>query len=87
MEASMHGTFDRRRESDNRIHRRPDIGFFALPAFLAIALLGLAVTHPAVSTLVSNAVQAEFVGIDPAPNVAPTQLAQPGMVTRTVRAN
>ena len=63
------------------------LDFFALPAFLAIALLGLAVTHPAVSTLVSNAVQAEFVGIDPAPNVAPTQLAQPGMVTRTVRAN
>jgi hypothetical protein len=86
MEAPMHGTFDKRRESDNRIHRKAGVGFFALPALLAIALLGLAVTHPDVSTLVSNAVQAEFVGIDPA-TVAPTQLAQPATITRTVRAN
>jgi hypothetical protein len=82
----MHGTFERRRDSDNRIHRKPDLGFFALPVLLAIALIGLAVTHPDVSTLVSNAVQAEFVGIDPAP-AAPTQLAQPAEMTRTVRAN
>jgi hypothetical protein len=52
-----------------------------------IALIGFAVTHPGVSTLVSDAVQAEFVGIDSAPVVAPTRLAQPGMLTRTIKAN
>ena len=83
----MHGTFDTPRESDDRIHRSSGIGFFAFPALLLIALIGFAVTHPGVSTLVSDAVQAEFVGIDSAPVVAPTRLAQPGMVTRTIKAN
>jgi hypothetical protein len=87
MEASMHGTFDRPRESNGRIHRSSGIGFFAFPALLLIALIGFAVTHPGVSTLVSDAVQAEFVGIDSAPVVAPTRLAQPGMLTRTIKAN
>jgi hypothetical protein len=87
MEASMHGSFDRPRKSDDRIHRSSGIGFFVLPALLVIALIGLAVTHPAVSTLVSDAVQAEFVGIDLVPDTTPTRLAQPGMVTRTVKAN
>ena len=83
----MHGTFDTPRESDDRIHRSSGIGFFAFPALLLIALIGFAVTHPDVSTLVSDAAQAEFVGIDSAPVVAPTRLAQPGMLTRTVKAN
>jgi len=83
----MHGTFEKRRESDDRIHRSSGIGFFAFPALLVIALIGFAVTHPGVSTLISDAVQAEFVGIDFAPDVVPTRLAQPGMVIRTVKAN
>jgi len=83
----MHGSFNRPRESDDRIHRSSGIGFFALPALLVIALIGFAVTHPAVSTLVSNAVQAEFVGIDFVPDTPLTQIAQPGTVTRTVKAN
>ncbi len=83
----MHGTFEKRGESDDRIHRSSGIGFFAFPALLVIALIAFAVTHPGVSTLISDAVQAEFVGIDSAPDVVPTRLAQPGMVTRTVKAN
>ncbi len=83
----MHGTFERRRESNDRIHRSSGIGFFAFPALLLIALIGFAVTHPGVSTLISDAVQAEFVGIDSAPVVVPTRLAQPGMATRTIKAN
>ena len=83
----MHGSFDRRRESDDRSLRRPDIGFFALPALLVIALMGLAVTHPAVSMLVSDAVQAEFVGLDFKPDLTPTRLAEPGTATRAVKAN
>jgi hypothetical protein len=31
-------------------------------------------------------VQAEFAGIVLAPDIRPTQLAQPGMITRTVQA-
>jgi hypothetical protein len=83
----MHGTFEKRRESDDRIHRSSGIGFFVFPALLAIVLIGFAATHPGVSTLISDAVQAEFVGIDSAPGTVPTRLAQPGMVTRTIKAN
>ncbi len=83
----MHGTFEKRGESDDRIHRSSGIGFFAFPALLVIALIAFAVTHPGVSTLISDAVQAEFVGIDSAPDAVPTRLAQPGMVTRTIKAN
>jgi len=83
----MHGTFEKRGESDDRIHRSSGIGFFAFPALLVIALIAFAVTHPGVSTLISDAVQAEVVGIDSAPDVVPTRLAQPGMVTRTVKSN
>jgi hypothetical protein len=83
----MHGSFNRPRESDDRIHRGSGIGFFAVPTLLVIALIGFAITHPGVSTLVSNAVQAEFVGIDFVPDTPLTQIAQPGTVTRTVKAN
>jgi hypothetical protein len=85
MEASMHGTFDKSGESDNRIGRGWGIGFFAMPVLLVIALIGLAVTHPSVSVWISDAAQAEFVGTDLVRNTAPTQLAQPDPVTRTVK--
>jgi hypothetical protein len=52
-----------------------------------IALVGLAVTPPAASNWISEAVQAEFAGTNFAPNLAPTQLARPARETRTVRAN
>ena len=83
----MHGTFDRSRKSNNRIDRGSGIEFLALPALLVIAVIGLAMIHPAMPSWISEAVQAEFVGIDSAPDVVPTRLAQPGMVTRTVKAN
>ena len=82
----MHGTFDKSGESGNRTGRGWDIGFFAVPVLLVIVLIGLAVTRPSVSIWISNAAQAEFVGADPVRDVAPTQLAQPGPVTRTVKA-
>jgi len=63
-----------------------NIGFFALPVLLVVVLIGLAITQPAASNWISEAVQAEFAGID-LPAVAPTQLAQPGMQIRTVRAD
>jgi hypothetical protein len=81
----MHGTFERSRKSSNRIERGSGIVFLALPAFLVLALIGLAFMYPETPILISQAVQAEFVGIELAPDLAPTQLAQPRMLARTIR--
>jgi hypothetical protein len=54
---------------------------------VVIALIGLAITQPAASNWISEAVQAEFAGTSFAPDLAPTQLAPPARETRTVRAN
>jgi hypothetical protein len=83
----MHGTFERSGESDKAIRRSWGFGFLALPALLVIALVGLAITQPDMSSLVSEAVQAEFANAYLAPAIAPTQIAQPARVIRTVRAN
>jgi hypothetical protein len=86
MEIAMHGSFDKSGENDNRTHRSWSVGFFAVPVFVVIALVGLMLTQPAASNWISEAAQAEFVGLNPAPQVAPTQLAQPAMAIRIVRA-
>ncbi len=84
----MHGTFERPHETrDNSIYSRWGLGFLTLPALLAITLIGLAVTQPAASNWISEAVQAEFAGASLSPNGAPTQLAQPAGATRGVRTN
>jgi hypothetical protein len=83
----MHGTFDRSRKSHNGTTDRSfSLGLFLLPALLVIALIALAVMQPAAPVWISEAAQAEFVGID-VPDPAPAQLAQPAMRVRTVRAN
>ena len=82
----MHGTFDRSRKSNNRIDRGSGIEFLALPALLVIAVIGLAMIHPALPSWISEAVQAEFVDPDLVRDIAPTQFAQPRTVTRTVKA-
>jgi ABC-type sulfate transport system permease component len=86
MEASMHGSFDRSREAEKSIYQRWGIGFLALPVLLATVLMALAFTQPAASNLVSEAVQAEFANAYLAPQIAPTQIAQPKEI-RTVGAN
>jgi hypothetical protein len=92
MEAPMHGTFDKSRKSYNRIDRGSGIEFMALPALLVIAVIGLAMIHPAMPSWISEAVQAEFVNPDLVRDITPTQLAQPGqlaqpdMATRAVKA-
>ena len=82
----MHGTFDRSRKSYNRIDRGSGIEFMALPALLVIAVIALAMIQPGMPSWISEAVQAEFVNPDLLRDITPTQLAQPGMVTRTVKA-
>jgi hypothetical protein len=86
VEATMHGTFDRSGESRNRFDRSWSVGLFAVPALFAIALIGLAMTQPAASNWISEAAEAEFAGAFITPEIAPTQLAQPAMQIRTVKA-
>jgi hypothetical protein len=82
----MHGSFDRSDQTDERSSPTWSVGFFALPVLLVVALIGLAITQPAASNWISEAVQAEFIGID-LQGIAPVQLAQPAMQIRTVRAD
>ncbi len=81
----MHGTFDRSRKSNNRIDRGSGIEFLALPALLVIAVIGLAMIHPAMPSWISEAVQAEFVDPDLVRDITPTQVARPGMLTIEAR--
>jgi hypothetical protein len=84
----MHGTFEKSREvRDNNIRRSSGAGFLAVPILIAVALVGLAITKPAVSTWIAQAAQAEFADSVVIPDVAPMQLARPANEIRTVRAN
>ncbi len=83
----MHGSLDKSGKNvDDSIYARWGVGFLALPALLALALIGLAIVQPAASNWISEAVQAEMAAFNPIPEVAPTQLARPVMEIRTVRA-
>ena len=81
----MHGSLDRSDENRNRTDRSWSIGFFVVPMLIVIALIALVMIKPAASIWISEAVQAEFVG--PNSPVAPTELAQPAMQIRTVKAH
>ena len=80
----MHGSLNRSDEKRSRTDRSWSIGFLALPVLIVIALVALAVIKPAASTWISEAVQAEFVGMT-SPGVVPKELAQPAMQIRTVK--
>ena len=82
----MHGTFDRPGKSHSRTGQGWSLGVCLLPALLAIALVALAVMQPAASVWISEAAQAEFVGVN-IPELAPTQLAQPAIRDGAVRVN
>jgi hypothetical protein len=86
MEAPMHGTFGRINENRNSAERDWSVGFFALPALLVSAMVVLAVLQPAASNWISEAAQAEFVGVTVA-EVAPIQLAQPPTQTRLIKVH
>ena len=82
----MHGSFDKPGNNDNKLFQRYGIGFLVLPVVLVIALLALAIDPPATSSLIAEAVQAEFAGIAMPVEEAPTQMARPAMQFRSVRA-
>ena len=79
----MHGSFDRFQEQHDNVDRDWNIVLFALPVFVVIALVALALIQPSAPSWISEAAQAEFVGID-SPEVAP---AQPALQIRTVKAD
>jgi hypothetical protein len=80
----MHGSFDKSGKADKDACR--SIGFLALPALIVMALIGIVTTRPAASNWISQAAEAEFVGTDLVPDVAPIRLAKPAMEIRTVKA-
>jgi hypothetical protein len=82
----MHGSLDKSGKEKDGIYQRWGIGFLALPALLAITLIGLAILQPAASNWISEAVQAEVAVFNAMPEFAPNQLARPAMEIRTVRA-
>ena len=83
----MHGSLDKEGKNENGAYQGEGMAFLALPALLAIMLIGLAILQPAASNWISEAVQAEVAVFNVTPEVTPTQLARPTMQIRTVRAN
>ena len=82
----MHGSFDKSGKNNDSIYARLGFGFLALPAILAMTLIGLAIMQPGTSNWISEAVQAEVAGFITVPELSPTRLARPVMQIRTVRA-
>jgi hypothetical protein len=86
MEAFMHGTFERSRETRNDDgNRGSGIGFLALPVIIAVAMVALVIAKPEASVWIAQAAQAEAGFI--VPDAAPTQLAQPAGEIRGVKAD
>ena len=81
----MHGSFDKSGKSES-FSDRWHIGFFVFPVVLAVALIALAILEPSASKWISEAAQAEFVGVYGVPEPGPTQFARPSMEIRTVKA-
>ena len=83
----MQGPVEKQPRDNRSAYRNWDIKLFALPVLLAAALIGFVVSHPGVSKWVADAAQAEFVGTDLVPDLAPsTRLAEPKNEIRTVKA-
>ena len=87
VEASMQGLLDKSGDTINRIYQRWGIGVFALPALLAIALVGLAMTPRAVPNWITQATEAEFAGANYRLEAVPAQPANAAIEIRTVKAN
>jgi hypothetical protein len=83
----MQGPLEKQARDSRSAYRNWDIKLFALPVLLAAALIGFVVSHPGVTKWIADAAQAEFVGTDLVPEIAPpTRLAEPRYEIRTVTA-
>lgn len=89
----MHGSFERKPQHEASAYRSFGLKLVALPVLIAVALIGMAFSHPSASRWISNAVEAEFVGsefvgTDIVPDLSPpTQFARPLNQIRTVKLN
>jgi hypothetical protein len=85
MEVSMHGSFDNQPRDSKSAYRNWNMKLIALPILGVVALIAFAVSHPGASKWISDAAQAEFVGMDFV-REPPTRLARPNREVRTVKA-
>jgi len=84
----MPGPLEKQPHDSKNVYRDSDIKLFAIPVLFVVALIGFVVSHPGASKWISDAAQAEFVGTDLVPDIAPpTRVAQPSNEIRTVKAN
>jgi len=80
--------FDPSPQDDQSIYRNWNIKLIAVPVLLVIALIDMPSAIPGISKWISEAVQAEFVGTDLVPDLAPPkQLAQPSNQIHSVLAH
>jgi hypothetical protein len=87
MEASMHGSLDKQPREGKSAYRNWNMKLIALPILGVVALIAFVISHPGASKWIADAAQAEFVGMDFVPDLAPpTRLAQPDNQIRTVKA-
>jgi hypothetical protein len=91
-EASMLVPFDRSNKNQSNtnpksIREKWGFGFILLPMVIVVVLIALAFIQPTGSNWISESVQAEFSGDVAIPVEAPTQIARPGMILRTVRVD
>jgi hypothetical protein len=83
----MPGPLEKQARNSKNVYRDSDIKLFAIPVLFVVALIGFVVSHPGASKWISDAAQAEFVGTDLVPDIAPpTRVAQPSNEIRTVKA-
>ena len=83
----MQGPVEKQSRDGRSVYRNWDVKLFALPVFLATALIGFLVSHPGVSKWIADAAQAEFAGTDFVRDLSPpTRLAGPKSEIRSVKA-
>jgi hypothetical protein len=83
MEESMHGSPEKPGKAEHDIYGSWGVRLLAIPVLLLTALIGFVVSHPAASSRISRALQAEFAGTERVPDTTPT--AKPAMELRTVK--
>jgi hypothetical protein len=86
-ETSMHGSFDNQPQGHKISDRTWSVKLVALPVLVAVALIGMAVSHPSITKWISDALQAEHAGSDFVTDGVPTQLAQPKSMRRASTDN
>jgi len=81
----MQGPVEKQPRDNRSVYRNWDIKLFALPVLLAAALIAFVVSHPGAFKWITDAAQAEFVGMDFVPDPPPTRLAGPKSEIRIVK--